>query len=404
MELLSPAGNMERLETAFYFGADAVYLSGRAFGLRAYAGNFDDQQLEQAVARAHELGKKAYIAANIFMREADISPFKDYIALLGRIKADGIIISDLGAVGLAKEICPELPLHISTQFSAMNHLTVTALHKMGASRIILARELSMDEIKRIKDSIPDDVELEAFVHGAMCMAYSGRCLLSSFLTGRQANRGECTQPCRWEYSLVEKQRPGEYMPIMEDEHGTYILNSRDLCMIEHLAELNKAGVDSIKIEGRMKTSYYTAVVTNAYCRALNLLKQGREFDPALKEELLKASNRDFTTGFYYGNPLNDGQRPQSGKCVQDYEFSALCLGWDGANAILEQRNKINKGDTLEILSPNDYSASSIRVSQITDLDGNEIECANRVQQIIKIPCSLPLSKNDILRKCIKSVR
>lgn len=402
MELLSPAGNMERLETAFYFGADAVYLSGRAFGLRAYAGNFDDIQLERAVLRAHELGKKAYIAANIFMREEDISPFKNYIALLGRIKADGVIVSDLGAAGLVKDICPQLPLHISTQFNAMNHLTVSALHKLGASRIILARELCLDEIRKIKDNIPENVELEAFVHGAMCMAYSGRCLLSSFLTGRQANRGECTQPCRWEYSLLEKQRPGEYMPITEDDHGTYILNSRDLCMIEHLSDLRDAGVDSIKIEGRMKTSYYTAVVTNAYRRAMNLLEQGIQFDSALKEELLKASNRDFTTGFYYGNPLANGQRPQSGKCVQNYEFSAVCLGSDGSCIILEQRNKIKRGDVLEILSPNNYDQGSIKAEYIYDMENNLLECADKVQQIIKIPCSLPLSKNDILRKCINS--
>ncbi len=402
MELLSPAGNMERLETAFYFGADAVYLSGRAFGLRAYAGNFDDAQLEQAVLYAHGLGKKAYIAANIFLREQDIPAFKDYIALLGRIAADGVIISDLGAAALAKEICPELPLHISTQFNAMNHLTISSLHNIGASRIILARELSIEEIRRIRDNIPEDIELEGFVHGAMCMAYSGRCLLSSFLTGRQANRGECTQPCRWEYSLLEKQRPNEYMPIIEDEHGTYILNSRDLCMIEHLDDLRRAGINCIKIEGRMKTAYYTAVVTNAYRRALTLLEQGREFDPALKEELLTASNRDFTTGFYYGNPLCGGQRPQSSKCLQSYEFTALCLSSDGSYAVVEQRNKINRGDILEILSPNSYNHSTIKAKHILDIEDNPLECADKVQQIIKIPCSEPLQKNDILRKRIQS--
>ena len=400
MELLSPAGNMERLETAFYYGADAVYLAGRSFGLRAFADNFDAQGLETAVSRAHSLGKKAYIASNIFMREGDIAPFKEYLNFLAQIKADGIIIADLGGARLAKTLCPELPLHISTQFNAMNHLTALMLRDLGASRIILARELSLDEIKRIRDNIPDSLELECFVHGAMCMAYSGRCLLSSFLTGRQANRGECAQPCRWEYYLMEKKRPGEYMPLTEDARGTYILNSRDLCMIEHLSQLSSAGINSIKIEGRMKTAYYTAVVTNAYRRALNLMEQGKPFEPALKEELLKASNRDFTTGFYFGNPLSEGQRPQSGKCVQSYEFSALCLGWDGAHAILEQRNRIEKGDILEILSPNNCFQSTVKAERILDMENNELECADKVQQIIKLPCALPLSKNDILRKRI----
>lgn len=400
MELLSPAGNMERLETAFYYGADAVYMAGNRYGLRAFADNFNDEELKAGIARAHQLGKRAYIAANIFMRGSDIQGLREYFCFLGRAGADAVIVSDIGVLELAKNACPELEIHISTQFNAMNELTASLLYRMGASRIVLARELSLSEIKRIRDNTPSGLELEAFVHGAMCMSYSGRCLLSSFFTGRQANRGECAQPCRWEYYLCEKQRPGEYMPVYEDEKGTYILNSRDLCMIEHLSALKEAGVSSAKIEGRNKTAYYTAAVTNAYRRALDLLEQDRPFDPALKEELFKAANRDFTTGFYFGRPGAEGQRAQSGKCVQSYEFSALCLGWEDGQAILEQRNKINKGDILELLSPGKYHGLKIRAEKITDMEGAELECANKVQQIIKIPCPVPLNKNDILRKKI----
>ena len=396
IELLSPAGNRERLEYALAYGADAVYMAGSRFSLRAFADNFEPDELKRALELVHSKGKKAYITVNIYAHNSDIDGMEDYFRFLYDIGADAVLVSDLGVLEAAKKGAPELPVHISTQANVTNYAAARFFCNAGAERIVLARELSIEEIALIHQKVPQ-AELEAFVHGAACISYSGRCLLSDYLTGRSANQGKCAQPCRWGYELVPQGRADSF-PIEQDERGTYILNSKDLCMIDHLGELADAGVTSFKIEGRMKTAYYTAAVTNAYRRAIDRLEAGLEPDPALKEELAKAANREFTTGFYFG-PVQQGQRYESSKCRQSHEFSAVVLSSNGEYLTLEQRNRFRVGDVLEVLSPEpSRCGQKFTVESIISSQGCGVQAAPNPQERVKVPCTLRLEYMDILRR------
>lgn len=396
IELLSPAGNRERLEYALAYGADAVYMAGSRYSLRAFADNFEPDELKNALELVHSKGKKAYITVNIYAHNSDIDGMEDYFRFLYDIGADAVLVSDLGVLEAAKKGAPELPVHISTQANVTNYAAARFFCNAGAERIVLARELSIEEIALIHQKVPQ-AELEAFVHGAACISYSGRCLLSDYLTGRSANQGKCAQPCRWGYELVPQGRADSF-PIAQDERGTYILNSKDLCMIDHLGELADAGVTSFKIEGRMKTAYYTAAVTNAYRRAIDRLEAGLEPDPALKEELAKAANREFTTGFYFG-PVQQGQRYESSKCRQSHEFSAVVLSSDGEYLTLEQRNRFRVGDVLEVLSPEPSRCGrKFTVESIISSQGCSVQAAPNPQERVKVPCTLRLEYMDILRR------
>lgn len=396
IELLSPAGNRERLEYALAYGADAVYMAGSRYSLRAFADNFEPDELKSALELVHSKGKKAYITVNIYAHNSDIDGMEDYFRFLYDIGADAVLVSDLGVLEAAKKGAPELPVHISTQANVTNYAAARFFCNAGAERIVLARELSIEEIALIHQKVPQ-AELEAFVHGAACISYSGRCLLSDYLTGRSANQGKCAQPCRWGYELVPQGRTDSF-PIAQDERGTYILNSKDLCMIDHLGELADAGVTSFKIEGRMKTAYYTAAVTNAYRRAIDRLEAGLEPDPALKEELAKAANREFTTGFYFG-PVQNGQRYESSKCRQSHEFSAVVLSSDGEYLTLEQRNRFRVGDVLEVLSPEPSRCGrKFTVESIISSQGCSVQAAPNPQERVKVPCTLRLEYMDILRR------
>lgn len=396
IELLSPAGNRERLEYALAYGADAVYMAGSRFSLRAFADNFEPDELKSALELVHSKGKKAYITVNIYAHNSDIDGMEDYFRFLYDIGADAVLVSDLGVLEAAKKGAPELPVHISTQANVTNYAAARFFCNAGAERIVLARELSIEEIALIHQKVPQ-AELEAFVHGAACISYSGRCLLSDYLTGRSANQGKCAQPCRWGYELVPQGRADSF-PIAQDERGAYILNSKDLCMIDHLGELADAGVTSFKIEGRMKTAYYTAAVTNAYRRATDRLEAGLEPDPALKEELAKAANREFTTGFYFG-PVQQGQRYESSKCRQSHEFSAVVLSSNGEYLTLEQRNRFRVGDVLEVLSPEpSRCGQKFTVESIISSQGCSVQAAPNPQERVKVPCTLRLEYMDILRR------
>ena len=396
IELLSPAGNRERLEYALAYGADAVYMAGSRYSLRAFADNFEPDELKSALELVHSKGKKAYITVNIYAHNSDIDGMEDYFRFLYDIGADAVLVSDLGVLEAAKKGAPELPVHISTQANVTNYAAARFFCNAGAERIVLARELSIEEIALIHQKVPQ-AELEAFVHGAACISYSGRCLLSDYLTGRSANQGKCAQPCRWGYELVPQGRADSF-PIAQDERGTYILNSKDLCMIDHLDELADAGVTSFKIEGRMKTAYYTAAVTNAYRRATDRLEAGLEPDPALKEELAKAANREFTTGFYFG-PVQNGQRYESSKCRQSHEFSAVVLSSNGEYLTLEQRNRFRVGDVLEVLSPEpSRCGQKFTVESIISSQGCSVQAAPNPQERVKVPCTLRLEYMDILRR------
>lgn len=396
IELLSPAGNRERLEYALAYGANAVYMAGSRYSLRAFADNFEPDELKSALELVHSKGKKAYITVNIYAHNSDIDGMEDYFRFLYDIGADAVLVSDIGVLEAAKKGAPELPVHISTQANVTNYAAARFFCNAGAERIVLARELSIEEIALIHQKVPQ-AELEAFVHGAACISYSGRCLLSDYLTGRSANQGKCAQPCRWGYELVPQGRADSF-PIEQDERGTYILNSKDLCMIDHLGELADAGVTSFKIEGRMKTAYYTAAVTNAYRRAIDRLEAGLEPDPALKEELAKAANREFTTGFYFG-PVQQGQRYESSKCRQSHEFSAVVLSSDGEYLTLEQRNRFRVGDVLEVLSPEpSRCGQKFTVESIISSQGCSVQAAPNPQERVKVPCTLRLEYMDILRR------
>lgn len=394
IEILSPAGNMNKLKTAFAYGADAAYIAGKKFGLRAYADNFSDEEIAEAAAYAHALGKKLYITVNIYADEFDLDGIPSYARTLERAGADGVIVSDIGVFSLVREAAPSLELHVSTQANVTNSAAAKSWAKLGAKRIVLARETSIAEISRIRSALPEDIELEAFVHGAMCIAYSGRCLLSSYFTDRAGNKGECVQCCRWEYDLIEKSR-NERIGIEEDSRGTYILSGKDLCMIEHLGDLIAAGVTSLKIEGRVKTEYYVAGITNAYRRALDDALSGRTFDKSLLAETEKVSHRGYTTGFYYGEK---GGGTGELRPTATHVFIANVLGSGNGYAEVEMRNRFAVGDELEVLSPGKCFGKTLTVTGMTDSEGKEIKVADKVQAKVRIRTDLPLAPYDILRK------
>ena len=401
-ELLAPGGDMEKLKTAVHFGADAVYVGGQRYGLRAGAKNFGGDELAAGVRYAHERGVKVYVTVNIFAHEEDFDGLAAYLKILETLGADGILISDPGVFALAKEAAPGLPLHISTQANTTNARSAAFWRELGARRVVLARELSLSEISTVSAGRPSGLELEVFVHGAMCMAYSGRCLLSHVLTGRDANRGECAQPCRWNYHLSEAGRPGEYYPIGQDERGSYILNSRDLCMIEHLPELLSAGADALKIEGRMKSSYYVAVTTRAYRRALDdCLADPAGYAARLREyaaEAAKASHRRFSTGFYFGKPGPEGQDTDTAQYIRRHDFLAVVEGYDPNTgiALLEQRNKFAVGDEVEFMTPEGGFFQTI--VELWDGEGNAITAAPHPQMKLRVKTAQPVRPLDVVRK------
>ncbi|MBR2467922.1 MAG: U32 family peptidase [Clostridia bacterium] len=398
LELLAPAGNMDKLKTAIYYGADACYFAGTKYGLRAYAGNFTDEDLIESVDYAHSLGKKAYVTVNIIAHNVDFAEMEEYIKFLHKIKVDAVIVADVGIISLIRRVCPELDVHVSTQANITNKYSAKFFCDMGVKRLVLARELSVAEIKEIREYIPQDVEIEAFVHGAMCISYSGRCLLSNYLCNRDSNKGACVQACRWEYTIHEKSRDNEEYPIYEDSRGTYILNSKDLNMLAHIQELYDAGVTSLKIEGRMKSVYYVATVVNAYRRAIDMLGTNKSVAPLL-EELNKTSHRNYTTGFYYGS--NNKECLESSTPVQTHEFMAVVLGpgKDG-RVLIEQRNRFKVGDVLEVLSPTDTFNKQIEVTPMLNEKGEEVVDALGVQQKLYLKTKLKLQAGDILRKKI----
>ncbi len=401
-ELLIPAGSLDVLKTAVIYGADAVYLGGEAFGLRAKAKNFTNEEIKEGIAFAHERGVKVYITANILAHNDDLAGVEQYFEELKDIRPDALIISDPGVFAIAKRVLPDMELHVSTQANNTNYGTYLFWHQLGAKRVVSARELSLQEIREIRAHIPEDMQIESFIHGAMCISYSGRCLLSNFLVGRDANQGACTHPCRWKYSVVEETRPGEYMPVYENERGTYIFNSKDLCMIEHIPELVDAGIDSFKIEGRMKTALYVATVARTYRKAIDDYKK----DPELyrknmewyKEEIGKCTYREFTTGFYFGKPTTDSQIYDSNTYVKNYTYlgTAEEVREDGCCRI-EQKNKFSVGEQIEIMKPDGRNVL-VTVKGITDEDGNVMESAPHPKQVLWVDLGSEVSPYDILRR------
>ena len=401
-ELMIPASSLEVLKTAVTFGADAVYIGGEVFSLRAKSKNFSMDDMREGIAFAHAHGTKVYVTANILAHNGDLNGIEAYFHELKEIGPDALIISDPGVFQIAKEICPEIDVHISTQANNTNYRTYRFWHTLGARRVVSARELSIEEIKELRANIPDDLEIETFIHGAMCISYSGRCLLSSYFTGRDANQGACTHPCRWKYAIMEETRPGEYLPVYENERGTYIFNSKDLCMIEHIPEMVDAGIDSFKIEGRMKTALYVAVVTRTYRQAID----DYFTDPALyhsrmdyyKDEIAKCTYRQFTTGFFFGKPDHDTQIYDSNTYIKAYTYLGL-IGenrGDGYYA-LEQRNKFSVGEEIEIMKP-DGTDLTVVVRGMTDEEGQPMESCPHPKQKIFVDLGVELSPFDLLRR------
>lgn len=398
IELLAPVGDKERLIAAIHFGADAVYFAGKRFGLRAFADNFDENEIIESINYAHSHNVRVYITVNILAHNNDFNGLVEYLQFLDKSGADGVIVSDLGIAHLVKQYT-SLELHVSTQANITNFESANVWINFGAKRLVLARELSLLEIKEIKDKIDKDIDIECFAHGAMCISYSGRCLLSNYFTGRDSNKGACAQPCRWNYALSYKEdnEDSEYYPIEEDSHGTYILNSKDLCLIEHIKELNEAGINSFKIEGRMKSTYYVATVINAYRRAIDNYLNNKEKTFDYIDELRKTSNRDFTTGFYFNSDKKTNKI--SSKLSQTYNFIAL-VKEDNKNdyCLVELRNKFKVGDTLEVLSSDDNFNKTIKIEEILDQNGNKLEEVKKVKELVYIKTNLRLKSFDILRR------
>ncbi|SDK52881.1 peptidase U32 family protein [Natronincola ferrireducens] len=402
VELLAPAGDLERLKAAVIYGADAVYVGGQIFGLRASAKNFTLEELKEGIDFAHQRGVKVFVTANIIPHNDDLKELPKYLKEIETIGVDAVIVSDPGTFAIVKETVPNMEIHISTQANNTNYSTVNFWHSLGASRVVLARELSFDEIEEIRRNIPEDLELEAFIHGAMCISYSGRCLLSNYMAGRDANRGECAHPCRWNYYLVEEKRPGEYMPIIEGEHGTYIMNSKDLCMIEYIPEIIKSGINSLKIEGRMKTTYYVATIVRAYRLAIDSYyknPEGWQCSQQLLEEIKKASHRDFTTGFYLDKPGHEEHIYGDKSYVRGYNFIGIVQDYDEKNQIatIQQRNRFFAGDKIEIIGPHE-KVIHMTIEEMWDQEGNKIEVAPHPKQIVKFKVQEKLEPYYILRK------
>ena len=398
LEVLAPAGDYERLCAALDYGADAVYLGGQSFGMRAGPANFTYDTLKSAVELAHSKGIKIYLTCNTLPRNNEIPHFQQFIEEAVDCKVDAVIVADLGLLSLVKKYAPNMEVHMSTQTGIVNYVTANELYNMGVKRIVVARELSLDEIAEIRAKTPTDLDIEAFVHGAMCVSFSGRCLLSQYLVNRDANRGECAQPCRWGYHLMEEKRTDEFYPIFEDEKGTYILNAKDLCMIDHLDKLAQAGVTSLKIEGRAKSSYYVSIVTNAYRMAVDILKKNPDeykLPDWIRDEVFKVSHRKYCTGFFFGHP-KDCQYYENSGYIRNYDVAAIVEECKDGVLYATQRNKFNKGEEIEILAPGEHY-DVMTVNTMFNENGEEIESANHAMMKLSFPCEKSYPKNSIIR-------
>jgi len=403
VELLAPAGSLEKLKIAVQYGADAVYVGGEEFSLREAAENFSMQELTEGIAYAHKYGVKVYAALNIIPHNDDLNQMRDYAAQISKTRADGVIVADIGAFAVIKECAPNLEIHVSTQANTLNYASACMWYKMGAKRVVIARELSIDEIKEIRKKTPLGLEIETFVHGAMCMSYSGRCLLSNYMTGRDSNKGNCAQPCRWNYNLVEEKRPGEYYPVYENENGTFIFNSKDLCLIPYIPQLIQAGVTSLKIEGRVKSEYYVASVVKAYREAIDEYyrdPENYEFNPEWYQELEKVSHREYWSGFYFGKSENDGQIYGTSSYIREYDIVGLVTGYDENTGIatVVQRNRFFKGDEVELIQPLIPGYSAHIVDFLQDEKGFDIESAPHAEMILKMKFGKKVLINSMIRK------
>ena len=402
IELLAPAGDLEKLKTAIIYGADAVYIGGEKFGLRAASKNFTDEEMREGIEFAHSRGKKVYVTCNIIPHNMDLNGVNEYFLSLKELNVDALIVADPAFMGIAKKVVPDMELHLSTQANTTNYLTADFWHKQGISRIVAARELSLKEIKQIKENCPD-LEIEMFVHGAMCISYSGRCLMSNFMTNRDANKGACSQPCRWNYSLVEEKRPGEYFPIEQDERGTYFFNSKDLCLIEHTKDIIEAGVNSMKIEGRIKTAYYVAVVVRAYKMAIDEYykdPQNWKFKEEWLDEVKKASYRDFTTAFFDGHKdTTNSQNYGTSSYIRTYDIIGNVLDYDNTTGLckVRQKNRFFKDDEIEIIGP-DFPTTKSKIHKILSLTGQELDCSNVPMQEVYVDLGVEVKQDYILRK------
>ncbi len=401
VELLAPAGDLEKLKYAIIYGADAVYIGGQVFGLRAAAKNFSFEDMKEGIAFAHERGKRVFLVLNIIPHNEDIHYLEKYIAEIKDLGLDAVILSDPGTFMFVKQYAPELEVHLSTQANNTNFMSANFWYNQGVKRVILARELSFDEIAEIRAKTPPALELESFIHGAMCISYSGRCLMSNYMAGRDANRGACAQPCRWEYNLVEKTRPGEYFPVEESEEGTFFFNSKDLCMIEQIPDLIRSGLDSLKIEGRMKTIYYVASIVRAYRKAIDEFykdPEGYVYNPEWFGELQKVSHREFTNGFYNQKPTHEDQLYTTSSYIRTYDFIGVVQSYDEETgiAIIEQRNNFKKGDKIEIIGP-DYYYSEHVIEEMFDINDNLIEVAPHAKMTVKLPLEQPVKPFYMLR-------
>lgn len=400
-ELLAPAGSLSKLKIAITYGADAVYIGGEEFSLRVAAENFSPQEVREGVEFAHARGKKVYLTANIIPHNEDIDKYSDFLREYMSAGFDAVIVSDLGMFQLTREIAPDMEIHVSTQANNVNYKSAETWYKMGAKRVILAREMSLDEIAEIRNRTPEDLELEAFVHGAMCISYSGRCLLSNYMTNRDSNQGACSHPCRWKYFLMEESRPGEYMPVYENERGTFIYNSKDLCMIEHIDKLIACGLDSFKIEGRVKTEYYLATVVKAYRMAIDKYFEDPEnfkADPMWLDELKKVSHRDYTTGFFFGKPDGNEQNYLTSSYIRNYELLGIVDSYDEKTGLVTviQKNRFFKGSEVEFLRPHGDFVK-LKIEYMEDEEGTELEVANRPQSIARIKIDTPIEKDSMMR-------
>lgn len=400
-ELLIPASSLEVLKTAVIFGADAVYIGGEAFGLRAKAKNFSKNDMREGIAFAHEHGAKVHVTVNILAHNDDLPGVEEYLKELKELKPDALIIADPAIFEMAKEICPDIERHISTQANNTNYGTYLFWWKQGAKRVVSARELSLKEIREIREKIPEEMEIESFIHGAMCISYSGRCLLSNYFTGRDANQGACTHPCRWKYAVVEEKRPGEYLPVYENERGTYIFNSKDLCMIGHIPEMIDAGIDSFKIEGRMKTALYVATVARTYRKAIDdYLENPDKYEanmPWYLDQISNCTYRQFTTGFYFGKPDEEAQIYDNNTYIREYTYLGIIGGERDGLYRIEQRNKFSVGETIEIMKPNGENIQ-VTVQKILDEEGQEVESAPHSKQVLYVDLEGKAEKFDILRR------
>ena len=397
-ELLAPAGDMERLKMAVLYGADAVYLAGTSFGMRSFAGNFSPEELPEAVRFAHEHGVKVHVTVNTMPRNDELAGLPEHLQRLNDIGVDALIIADMGVFRAAEKYAPRCERHVSTQVSIANYNCANAWYELGAKRVVLARELSLEEIRTIRRNTPKELEIETFAHGAMCVSYSGRCLLSNYMTGRDSNRGACAQPCRYQYALMEEKRPGEYFPVFEDEKGTYIMNSRDMCMIDHIDDLMDAGVDCLKIEGRAKSAYYAAIVTGAYRHVIDDVAAGRAVDPVWRDEVEHVSHRRYATGFFYGQP---GQYYQNSRYIRDWQVCAIVTDCDANGmATLSLRNKFTAGDKVELVGP-DLRPFSLTVPLMQDEEGNVLEQPRNPQMIFKMQLPQSVPAMSIVRRAVE---